>query len=1079
MKRALLTLTILSGFLFLGLASTLFSTRSLAGLISSPTPGVSPKTMERELQNVELAIEQAIEEESEFVLGLLVNKAEVTNLELSLDTHWAVGWLVLSDPDTGETLPTEPGLVLAKRSNSGWDVALPSDENWLDQIGEVPAELLSDEQKAAWTDMYLEYAESLAAGPFGGYLLPWEEGKAAWLSQSVAHDKYNPSGSAHYAFDFYIPQTMFNVYAAKGGRVWYAKWNVPNGDKSGTGNYLVIEDTTTTPATYQLYLHLAYESIPPALRTRGAYVIQGQFIGVADDTGQSTGHHLHFHVHTNPFSYWGTSLDITFDDVPINGGRPRVDGPYFSDRPYCRVDDVCNEFQAKYVSGNAIRSDPHPPQGGLTAPLTGITLNSDKVRIEGWARDADSGLDEVQVLAKFAGSWKTVASKITSDTFGLDWDMCSANVPDGPVSLALKIKDKSGNQAEGIPGLTHIIKDYSCPPVTPPCLPGDTQIALFAKPNYSGACTVLPEGNYSTSAAFGPLAESKAASVLVGSQVLTTFYTGDYFTGRSETVVKNDSNLADNLIGANQVSSLRVRLQSVKPNTPWTLTAPQNGDSFLEGSSITLAWRIPTGGIEFQVELNGPGGTRNSSWSSQPYWNLVPLNLAMGSYTWQVKARNGGGESAWSPTGSFTINANTLSPAAPVAAPLFFDMEDGAPGWSASGLWKLSQDPNRSFSPTSRWHYGSYNAGVLGSYSIGKSHSGSLTSPPISLPDPGTPYLLRFWYRYQTEGPGVHWDRRLVQISRNNGPFLDVLQLTDDPGDVWLNASLDLTSYAGSTIRVRFHFETLDADYNEFEGWFIDDFEIRAASLPDCGEPPSATGVIPISYGETKAGRICPSGDIDFFSFSGAAGDRILAIIDPPPAPPSNFALELALLDGDKSSILATYSVDASLPQEKTHVNFLLTRPGTYYLKVYLRTHPSAGGPEYSYSLQLLKDDLPPTAAFTYPPNGAYLPHAPIDLTVQASDGPPVGGGSVSSGIRKVEFFWHSGDWWNDDWQLLGVGAPTSEGWKYSFDIANIPKQNNMAFYTNVSDWAGNWTGAGAWDAHKNQSEIFMPVVLR
>ena len=115
---------------------------------------------------------------------------------------------------------------------------------------------------------------------------------------------------------------MYRLHASKAGTVWRTRWDAPNGDDSDMGNYIVLKDTSTTPTTYQLYLHLAQDSIPLELRAEGAYVAQGDFIGIADDTGKSTGHHLHFHVHTNPDSYWGTSVDITFDDVDINGGRP-------------------------------------------------------------------------------------------------------------------------------------------------------------------------------------------------------------------------------------------------------------------------------------------------------------------------------------------------------------------------------------------------------------------------------------------------------------------------------------------------------------------------------------------------------------------------------------------------------------------------------------------------------------------------------------------------------------------------------------------------------------------------------------
>jgi murein DD-endopeptidase MepM/ murein hydrolase activator NlpD len=172
---------------------------------------------------------------------------------------------------------------------------------------------------------------------YGGYRLPWAAGQTAWLSGSTSHDAYIPSGNAHYAFDFYIPQTMYRLYASKAGIVWRAKWDTPNFDASGTGNYIVLQDNTTSPPTYQLYLHLAQDTSPGAFRQPGTDVAQGQYIGMADDTGRAR-HHLHFQVHTNPVIL-GRSVDITFQDVAINGAA-QVKNTYYNDQRYCWPSDV-------------------------------------------------------------------------------------------------------------------------------------------------------------------------------------------------------------------------------------------------------------------------------------------------------------------------------------------------------------------------------------------------------------------------------------------------------------------------------------------------------------------------------------------------------------------------------------------------------------------------------------------------------------------------------------------------------------------------------------------------------------------
>lgn len=55
----------------------------------------------------------------------------------------------------------------------------------------------------------------------------------------------------------------------------------------------------------------------------------------------------------------------------------------------------------------------------------------------------------------------------------------------------------------------------------------------------------------------------------------------------------------------------------------------------------------------------------------------------------------------------------------------------------------------------------------------------------------------------------------------------------------WNQAQFDLTAFVGKTIMIRFDFSTLDASYNGFRGWFIDDVTVRDKA------PVSRTGVLP------------------------------------------------------------------------------------------------------------------------------------------------------------------------------------------------------------------------------------------
>lgn len=103
-----------------------------------------------------------------------------------------------------------------------------------------------------------------------------------------------------------------------------------------------------------------------------------------------------------------------------------------------------------------------------------------------------------------------------------------------------------------------------------PCNPGADQAALYAGPNYSGACVTLNIGGYPDPGYLGPLGNDNAESVRVGSNVQAMLCEHDNYQGRCETFTGDDPNLGDNFIGANVVSSAQVqsRPQSWPDLTP-------------------------------------------------------------------------------------------------------------------------------------------------------------------------------------------------------------------------------------------------------------------------------------------------------------------------------------------------------------------------------------------------------------------------------------------------------------------------------------------------------------------------------
>jgi hypothetical protein len=208
---------------------------------------------------------------------------------------------------------------------------------------------------------------------------------------------------------------------------------------------------------------------------------------------------------------------------------------------------------------------------------------------------------------------------------------------------------------------------------------------------------------------------------------------------------------------------------TIKTDDPWV----QLGSGFRTISSLgTLGTTDFTGDpIPLTVEAGCPNG------------HLVPLTVTVhmpeGDLTYPL---------------SFTVGT-------PVQ--LFTDdMESGTGNWTTEGSWGLT---------ASEAHSGSY----------------SLTdSPGGSYPDQSSTaaYLngsfkatgLSFWHRYGIES-GYDYGR--VQISADGGPWTTLGSYTGNSG--WVQASFDLSEFAGQDISIRFVMET---DYSVTDdGWYIDD----------------------------------------------------------------------------------------------------------------------------------------------------------------------------------------------------------------------------------------------------------------
>jgi len=181
----------------------------------------------------------------------------------------------------------------------------------------------------------------------------------------------------------------------------------------------------------------------------------------------------------------------------------------------------------------------------------------------------------------------------------------------------------------------------------------------------------------------------------------------------------------------------------------------------------------------------------------------------------------------------------------------FDDMEAGPKGWVATGLWHLTT--RRAASGAKAWWYGQESTG---NYSTGAATSGALTSAPIFLAA-GTKALLEWDQYFQGEGfghcyitgthgcsPYLNFDSGWVQISSDGGAnwwVLTTLAHNSTTG-IFDHHRVDLSRYAGSTILLRFFFDSLDGAVNTGEGWYVDNISVSQlfAGLPGISVAPAS-----------------------------------------------------------------------------------------------------------------------------------------------------------------------------------------------------------------------------------------------
>jgi len=113
-------------------------------------------------------------------------------------------------------------------------------------------------------------------------------------------------------------------------------------------------------------------------------------------------------------------------------------------------------------------------------------------------------------------------------------------------------------------------------------------------------------------------------------------------------------------------------------------------------------------------------------------------------------------------------------------------------------------------------------------------HQGRAISPVIDLTTASAPLFLEFRYYLETEND-PNYDRAAWEISADGGPFeLLAGQRAGliDPSGRWQKCVINLSNWAGCSIKLRFGLNTVDDYANDFTGFAVDDLLIHDGSEP-------------------------------------------------------------------------------------------------------------------------------------------------------------------------------------------------------------------------------------------------------
>ncbi len=295
------------------------------------------------------------------------------------------------------------------------------------------------------------------------------------------------------------------------------------------------------------------------------------------------------------------------------------------------------------------------------------------------------------------------------------------------------------------------------------------------------------------------------------------------------------------------------------------LSSPANGATSV-ASDASLAWTAGLAGQTYDLQValdsNFTQLVYNTTGLSQASFTPSSQWTTNTTYFWRVRAVNACGTGTYSATYQFkTELAAGDCPDGTQATSLYATDFTSTTGWVHTGTndtWTRS---------ASRYASPSYSFFSVDKNAISLQQ---LISPSISIPETfGEPVILKFWHWFNIEANSTGcFDGAILEISTNGGQtwtqIPDSLLMTSGyKGTIsssygnplggskgwcgyqdWSEAVVDLTAYAGQSVKLRFS-QASDASLG-LEGWYVDDFSLTVCEAKPDYRPYISTSNITI-----------------------------------------------------------------------------------------------------------------------------------------------------------------------------------------------------------------------------------------